>query len=51
MRKWMLIFLIPFLFSPAPSEPQEPQDEEAPENFIPSERLPADSGISFPTDI
>ena len=28
-----------------------PQEAEAPEQFVPSERLPADSAVSFPVDI
>jgi hypothetical protein len=37
---------------PAESEPKEPQRSTEPlETFVPSERLPADSAISFPVDI
>ncbi len=34
------------------SEPQQPKRSEEPlETFVPSEKLPADSAISFPVDI
>ena len=34
------------------SEPQQPERSTEPlETFVPSERLPADSAISFPVDI
>lgn len=37
---------------PAESEPQQPERSTEPlETFVPSERLPADSVISFPVDI
>ena len=35
-----------------PPEPQQPKRSEEPlETFVPSEKLPADSAISFPVDI
>jgi hypothetical protein len=35
-----------------PPEPQQPKPSEEPlETFVPSEKLPADSAISFPVDI
>ena len=42
--------------APAPpseeSEPEQPKRSEEPlETFVPSEKLPADSAISFPVDI
>ena len=37
---------------PEESEPQQPKRSTEPlETFVPSERLPADSAISFPVDI
>ena len=38
--------------APEQSEPQQPKRSEEPlETFVPSEKLPADSAISFPVDI
>ena len=38
--------------TPEESEPQQPKRSEEPlETFVPSEKLPADSAISFPVDI
>ncbi|MGB3561676.1 MAG: hypothetical protein WBH85_07015 [Thermoanaerobaculia bacterium] len=38
--------------APEQSEPKPPKRSEEPlETFVPSEKLPADSAISFPVDI
>ena len=38
--------------TPQESEPPQPKRSEEPlETFVPSEKLPADSAISFPVDI
>jgi len=49
-------FLLAALLVSAHSEPVAAQTEtesevEAPETFVPTEKLPADSAISFPVDI
>jgi len=33
------------------AQTETPESSEAPETFVPSEKLPADSAISFPVDI
>lgn len=35
----------------AQTETEAETEEEAPETFVPTEKLPADSAISFPVDI
>ena len=53
-----MLLLLAMLFTPgsgaagqaAPAEPPEEQSEEAQE-FEPTERVPADTAISFPVDI
>ncbi len=37
--------------APAPQTGEEPTAGEPPETFVPSEKLPADSAVSFPVDI
>lgn len=36
---------------PLVAQTETESEEEAPETFIPTEKLPADSAISFPVDI
>jgi len=50
----LLLFLALLLATPAgPGAAQTPEqsEEEALEEFVPSEKVPADSAISFPVDI
>jgi hypothetical protein len=37
--------------APVVAQSETGPEQEAPETFVPSERLPADSAISFPVDI
>ncbi len=37
--------------APVVAQTETESEEEAPETFVPSEKLPADSAISFPVDI
>ena len=36
---------------PVVAQTEEESEQEAPETFVPTEKLPADSAISFPIDI
>jgi hypothetical protein len=55
--RWSL--MVALLAASSLTVPNEPlqaqsaaaQEPEAPETFVPSERLPADSAVSFPVDI
>jgi len=37
--------------APVVAQTETESEEEAPETFVPTEKLPADSAISFPVDI
>lgn len=45
-----VLLVIAAVVATAPAQGPAPQDEEV-ESFVPSEKLPADSAISFPVDI
>ena len=60
MRFLVRLALIVLLFAgllvtnhsnPVVAQTEKESEPEAPETFVPSEKLPADSAISFPVDI
>ena len=53
IRTGLLLLLLVVAILALPQAPLAAQDDpsEAPEAFVPSERLPADSAVSFPVDI
>ena len=59
MQGWRLAFVFTTLAAllvsphsaPVAAQSETGSEQEAPETFVPSEKLPADSAISFPVDI